>query len=136
MVEFFQGLIVEELLSLLLTLMLSILLWIAYAVGRIVEMGFLNAFVDSDTQVNAAWAQRFKSAYENVINGLVIFASAVIILHVLHLNSYTTALACMLYFLCKLAYIFLLPAARTVLYVIEAFVLVVLLINIFFALVI
>lgn len=135
MSEFFEGVIVEEILSLVLTLLLTVLFWIPYAIKRIMEMGLTNAFLDTDTPVSAAWAQRLKSAHENAVDGLVIFAPAVIMLHVLHLNSFLTSIACMVYFVTKLAYFVMLPPLRGILFFIEAGAQVVLLLSILVALV-
>ncbi len=98
-----------ELHWLILTILLTAVLWIPYILNRLIEQGVLSAFWDPDgeTSTKVAWAERLMSAHVNAVENLVIFAPLVIITHILDMNTELTASASLLYFFSRLAHVIL-----------------------------
>ncbi len=95
-----------ELFWLVLSILLTAILWLPYIINRLAEQGFFKALWDPDgeTETKVAWADRLMRAHANAVENLVIFAPLVIICHVLGLNSELTAIAATLYFFSRLAH--------------------------------
>lgn len=98
-----------ELYWLILSIILTALLWIPYIINRLVEQGILNALWDPDgkTATKVPWAQRLMSAHVNAVENLVIFVPLVIIAHILGISTELTVAASILYFYSRVAHVVL-----------------------------
>lgn len=98
-----------ELYWLVLSILLTAVLWLPYIINRLVEQGFFTALWDPDgeTSTKTAWAERLMNAHVNAVENLVLFAPLVIILQILEMNTELTAMATMLYFFSRLAHVLL-----------------------------
>jgi len=98
-----------EIYWLLLSILLTALLWVPYIINRLFEQGILYGLWDPDgkTESKVGWARRLMAAHTNAIENLVIFASLVIILHQLEISTQLTETAAMLYFFSRLAHVIL-----------------------------
>ncbi len=98
-----------ELHWLVLSILLTAILWMPYIINRLLEQGIFAALWDPDgeTATKVAWAQRLMSAHVNAVENLVIFAPLVIITHILDMNTELTATAAALYFFSRLAHVVL-----------------------------
>ncbi len=95
-----------ELHWLVLTILLTAILWMPYIINRLFEGGILHGIWDPDgeTASKVPWAQRLMSAHVNAVENLIVFAPLVIITHILGMNTALTASAAVLYFLSRLAH--------------------------------
>ncbi len=95
-----------ELHWLVLTILLTAILWMPYIINRLLEQGIFKGFWDPDgeTLTEVAWAQRLMNAHVNAVENLVIFAPLVIITHILGMNTTLTASAAVFYFFSRLAH--------------------------------
>ena len=95
-----------ELYWLILSLLLTAVLWMPYIINRLLEQGIFTGFWDPDgeTSTKVAWAQRLMDAHVNAVENLVIFAPLVIITHILEMNTELSAMAALLYFFSRLAH--------------------------------
>lgn len=119
-----QGVMTTELYWLVMTvLMTSVLFW-PYIINRMKEHGVWQAVWNPqpDTRPKAQWAERLMRAHANAVENLVVFAPLVLVLHSTGMGTPTTANACMVYFFVRLAhvllYTFAVPLLRTVAFVI------------------
>ena len=66
---------------LLLTILMTAVMWIPYIANRIVELGMVPAFMDpyGHTEARASWANRMMAAHVNAVENLVLFAPLVIL---------------------------------------------------------
>jgi len=109
-----------ELYWLVMTTLMTALLWVPYILNRMKELGIWPAVWNphSDPRPKAQWAERLMRAHANAVENLVIFAPLVLALHVLGLGTTSTATASMVYFAVRLAhvilYTFAIPLLRTV----------------------
>jgi len=109
-----------ELYWLLLTILLTAVMWIPYILNRLNEQGILKATLDPDgiTATKVAWADRMMSAHVNAVENLVIFAPLVIILYITDSGNSLTATACSIYFFARLVHFivftFRVPVLRVV----------------------
>ncbi len=109
-----------ELYWLILSILLTAVLWMPYIINRLLEHGIFNGAWDPDgkTATKVAWAQRLMDAHVNAVENLVIFAPLVIITHILEMNTDLTATAVLLYFFSRLAhailFTFRVPVLRVV----------------------
>ena len=110
----------KELFWLVLTIMMTALLWVPYIINRMKEMGMFTAIWHPfpDPGPKAAWAQRMMRAHENAVENLVIFAPLVLVLHVTGMGTDDTEMASMIYFYVRLAHFivftFAIPVFRVV----------------------
>jgi len=106
-----------EIYWLVLTCLMTSLLWVPYIINRIIEHGPLPAIWNPfpDGGAKRAWAQRMILAHENAVENLVIFAPLVILIEMLNLNSETSALATMIYFYARLGHFVVMSFAVPVL---------------------
>jgi len=117
-----------ELCWLILTILMTSLIWVPYVINRIIEMGLITALSESDADLTPKrkWANRMMKAHRNSVENLVLFAPLVILIEYLGANSSETALACAVYFWSRLAYIFIytfgVPYLRTILFAVGFFV--------------
>jgi len=93
-----------EIYWLIMTVIMTGLFWVPYIINRLREEGVGKALwnPNADPGPKAAWAQRMMAAHENAVENLVIFAPLVITVQLLGVNSNTTAMACLVYFVARL----------------------------------
>lgn len=109
-----------ELYWLILTALMTALLWVPYILNRMKEMGVWQALWNPhpDPRPTAQWAERLMRAHANAVENLVVFAPLVLALQVTGMNTAMTAGACMVYFITRAAhvllYTFAVPLLRTV----------------------
>ena len=109
-----------ELFYLVLSCLLTGLLWVPYIINRMVEDKPLPALWNPmpDTRPKAQWAERLMRAHENAIENLVVFAPLVLIIEILNVGTEMTALACMVYFIARVAHAIIFTVAIPLLRVI------------------
>ncbi len=96
----------NELYWLTWTVILTALLWVPYVLDRIMVRGLMGAMANPspDDKPLSAWAQRLQRAHINAVENLVIFATLVLILQVMHHSTQSTVIACAVYFWARLAH--------------------------------
>ncbi len=108
-----------ELFYLVLTAGLTGILWFAYIVNRITEIGMWHTLSapKSDGLPQAKWAQRMIFSHSNAVENLVVFGALVVALQLSQTNNEITAMAAMVFFYARLAhaviYTFGIPVLRT-----------------------
>ncbi len=108
-----------ELFWLVLTVLMTSLMWVPYILNRIVENGPRNALLDPQgrTETRVPWADRMMRAHRNAVENLVIFAPLVLVLHAIGISTYATATASAVYFLARAAHFVIytlgIPVLRT-----------------------
>lgn len=107
-----------ELLYLTLVTALTGLLWVPYILDRVMVRGLLDAVgYPENPKPQSPWAQRLMKAHANAVENLVIFATLVLVAHVLGISNGTIAGASVVYFWARLvhaaAYTFGVPWVRT-----------------------
>ncbi len=113
-----------ELYWLVLTVLLTSVIFVPYILNRMKEHGVWPAVWNPqpDTRPKAQWAERMMRAHANAVENLVVFAPLVLALHVLGASTPTTAMAAAVYFFARLAHVFLytfaVPLLRTVAFII------------------
>ncbi|MCU7833669.1 MAG: MAPEG family protein [gamma proteobacterium symbiont of Taylorina sp.] len=112
-----------ELYWLVLSILLTSLLWVPYILNRLFEQGILTALWDPDgeTATLVPWAKRLMSAHVNAVENLVVFAPLVIIAHILGINTEMTEFACLVYFFSRLAHAVLFTIRTPVLRIVTFF---------------
>lgn len=101
------------------TVILTGVLWIPYILDRVMVRGLMGAMANPSPvdEPQSPWAQRLQKAHYNAVENLVIFATLVLMLNVMHHSTESTVLACAVYFWARLvhAVVFMLgiPVART-----------------------
>ncbi len=111
----------SELTSLTWVAALTTVLWIPYILNMIMVRGLKDAVgYPEDPRPLAPWAARMKAAHYNAVENLVVFATAVLVLHAAGISNDTTVLACQVYFWARLVhflvYGFAIPWLRTLSY--------------------
>jgi uncharacterized MAPEG superfamily protein len=109
----------KELFWLMLTIILTGLMWIPYILDRAAVRGLAvtlgNASPSGKPQ--SPWAQRMMAAHDNAVENLVLFAPLVLVAHALQISTGTTAAACAVYSWARLAHFVVytlgLPVLRT-----------------------
>ncbi len=113
-----------ELYWLVLTCLLTGLLWVPYIINRMIENSPLPALWNPmpDTRPKAQWAERLMRAHENAVENLVVFAPLVLIIEILKVGTEATAMACMVYFLARVAHVIIftlaIPLLRVIVFVV------------------
>ncbi len=107
-----------ELTSLTWVAGMTALFWVPYILNMIMVRGLLDAVgYPDDPKPLSPWAARMKAAHYNAVENLVVFATAVLVLHAAGISNDTTVLACQVYFWARLVhylvYGFAIPWART-----------------------
>lgn len=109
-----------EIYWLLMTILMTSLMWLPYILNRMLELGPVAALMDpyGHTEAKAAWANRMMAAHVNAVENLVIFAPLVILVAISNAGSDNTALAVQLYFYARLSHFlvftFAVPLLRVV----------------------
>jgi uncharacterized MAPEG superfamily protein len=96
-----------ELYWLMLTVLMTALLWVPYILGRILERGLMPAITDTKAetgQSQSEWNKRASRAHTNAVENLVIMAPAVLVAHILQITTPATQTAVMVYFFARLAH--------------------------------
>src|SRR5262249_22529896 len=96
----------QELFWLMMTIIMTGLLWVVYIVDRVMVRG-LEATLDNpgpNAIPQSPWAQRLMAAHANAVENLVLFAPLVITVHLLNISNGLTITACVLYFSSRLAH--------------------------------
>ena len=96
----------KELMWLVLTVILTGVMWIPYILDRIMVRGLMGAMGNPsrNDKPQSSWAQRLYFAHTNAVENLVIFAPLVLILNLQHHSTQSTALTCAVYFWARLAH--------------------------------
>jgi uncharacterized MAPEG superfamily protein len=109
----------RELMWLMLTIILTGVLWIPYILDRIVKRGLMGAMANPSRNdpPQSEWAQRLYFAHTNAVENLIIFAPLVLILDSQGINTEATVIACAVYFWARLAHVIVyvmgVPVLRT-----------------------
>ncbi|NQY79381.1 MAG: MAPEG family protein [Candidatus Caenarcaniphilales bacterium] len=112
----------NEIFYLVITAMLTGLMWLPYIINRIIEEGLIPAVTQSQVEVNAKslWGQRAYRAHMNAIENLVVFAPLVLSLCYLNLSSPETIELCKYFLFLRIAhyicYMAAVPVLRTLLF--------------------
>jgi uncharacterized MAPEG superfamily protein len=96
----------SEFFWLMLTVILTGLLWVPYTLDRIAVRGLTGAMANPAPadRPQSAWAQRLQAAHRNAVENLVLFATLVLILNAMHHSTRSTILACAIYFWARLVH--------------------------------
>jgi uncharacterized MAPEG superfamily protein len=108
----------NELFYLALVTTFTACMWIPYILNQIVVRGIGDAVgYPAAPKALSPWAQRMKAAHANAVENLVVFASLVLVAHVVGANNGCTAAAAAVYFWARLvhflAYTWRIPWVRT-----------------------
>lgn len=97
----------QEIHWLVLTILLTTIMWLPYIANRLFEQGILSALWDpnGETATRVKWAQRMRAAHTNAVENLVVFAPLVLILNSLNISTDVTVMACSLFFYSRLAHV-------------------------------
>jgi uncharacterized MAPEG superfamily protein len=113
-----------ELYWLVLTCLMTGLLWVPYIINRMIEHRPLPALWNPmpDVRPKALWAERLMRAHENAIENLMIFAPLVLTIEILKVSTEITILACMVYFIARALHVvvftFAVPLLRVITFVV------------------
>jgi uncharacterized MAPEG superfamily protein len=96
----------KEFFWLMLTIVMTGLMWIPYIVDRAAVRGTAGAMGNpsADDKPQSPWAQRMMAAHANAVENLVLFAPLVLVAHELEISNGTTVAACAVYFWARLAH--------------------------------
>jgi uncharacterized MAPEG superfamily protein len=109
----------KEFFWLMLTIVLTGLMWIPYILDRAALRGMAGAMGNPSPadKPQSPWAQRMMAAHANAIENLVLFAPLVLVAHALQISNGTTVAACAVYFWARLAHFIVytlgIPVLRT-----------------------
>jgi uncharacterized MAPEG superfamily protein len=110
-----------ELYWLMMTALLTALLWVPYILDRIIVRGLWPAISDTKAetgQEQSEWGKRAMRAHMNAVENLAIMAPAVLVAHVLNISTPATQTAVMVYFFARLAHYLIytsgIPVLRTI----------------------
>jgi len=114
-----------ELKYLALVATFTALMWIPYILNEIKVRGVSGAVgYPANPQPLDPWAARMKASHYNAIENLAVFATLVLIAHLVGVRNETTALAAVVYFWARVvhftAYTFRIPWVRTLGFVVGA----------------
>ena len=107
-----------DLTYLVLTCVLSLVVWIPYILGRISAWGLMPAMNYPDPDIpQPDWALRMRAAHRNLTENLAPFAALVIAAHVAGLANETSAMGAAIFFFARVAHVIVytlaIPMART-----------------------
>jgi uncharacterized MAPEG superfamily protein len=96
----------KEFFWLMLTIVMTGLMWIPYIVDRAAVRGTAGAMGNpgAEDKPQSPWAQRMMAAHANAVENLVLFAPLVLVAHELEISNGTTGAACAVYFWARLAH--------------------------------
>jgi uncharacterized MAPEG superfamily protein len=109
----------KEFFWLVLTIILTGLMWIPYILDRSAVRGLAVAMGNPSPsdKPQSPWAQRMMAAHDNAVENLVLFAPLVLIANALHVSNGVTVVACAVYFWARLAHFIVyalgIPVLRT-----------------------
>jgi uncharacterized MAPEG superfamily protein len=109
----------KEFFWLMLTIILTGLIWIPYILDRSSVRGLMVALGNPSPtdKPQSPWAQRMMAAHDNAVENLVLFAPLVLIAHALNISNSVTVAACAVYFWARLAHLIVytlgIPVLRT-----------------------
>jgi uncharacterized MAPEG superfamily protein len=109
----------KEIFWLMLTIILTGLMWIPYILDRAAVRGLAGAMGNASPsdKPQSPWAQRMMAAHDNAVENLVLFAPLVLVAHSLQISNGTTVAACAVYFWARLAHFLVytlgIPVLRT-----------------------
>ena len=127
----------KEFFWLMLTIILTGLMWIPYILDRAAVRGLVGAMGNPSPadKPQSPWAQRMMAAHDNAVENLVLFAPLVLIAHTLNISNRVTVAACAVYFWARLAHFIVyalgIPVLRTLCWTVGWLALVVLVLAIF-----
>jgi uncharacterized MAPEG superfamily protein len=127
----------KEFFWLMLTIILTGLIWIPYILDRSSVRGLMVAMGNPSPtdKPQSPWAQRVMAAHDNAVENLVLFAPLVLIAHALNISNGVTVGACAVYFWARLAHLIVytlgIPVLRTLFWTIGWLALVALVLAIF-----
>ena len=105
-----------------MTCLLTSVMWVPYILNRVMVRGLPRAMGNPipEDKPHAGWAERAIKAHTNTVENLVVFAPAVLMVHVLGAGTAATATAAMVFFFLRLAhyvvYVAGVPYVRTLLF--------------------
>jgi uncharacterized MAPEG superfamily protein len=103
-----------EMLYLTLVALLVAVQWLIYTSDLILTHGIAKAVGNRDQPLPLKpWAERAKRAHLNSVEGLVVFATVVLVAQALGRHTGATAMAAMIYFWARLIYILVYTAGIT-----------------------
>ena len=117
----------KEIMWLMLTVILTGLMWVPYIIDRIIVRGMMGAMANPSRKdkPQSAWAMRLYFAHTNAVENLVLFAALVLILDSLGHSTQSTAIACAVYFWARLAHVIVymmgIPVLRTLAFAVGFF---------------
>lgn len=101
-----------ELKYLTLTALWNLVIWVPYILNQISVQGLKTAVSYPDNPPPmAAWAQRLKKAHYNAVENLVVFATGILVAHLVGANAEGTALCAMIYFYARIVHTVVYAAA-------------------------
>jgi uncharacterized MAPEG superfamily protein len=109
----------KEFFWLMLTIVMTGLMWIPYILDRATVRGLTGAMGNPSPadKPQSPWAQRMMAAHDNTVENLVLFAPLVIVAHELEISNGPTVAACAVYFWARLAHFIVyalgIPVLRT-----------------------
>jgi uncharacterized MAPEG superfamily protein len=109
----------KEFFWLMLTIVMTGLMWIPYILDRATVRGLTGAMGNPSPadKPQSPWAQRMMAAHDNTVENLVLFAPLVIVAHELEISNGATVAACAVYFWARLAHFIVyalgIPVLRT-----------------------
>jgi uncharacterized MAPEG superfamily protein len=127
----------RELFWLTLTVILTGILWVPYAINRSQVRGLSGAMANPSRgdKPHAPWATRLMFAHDNAVENLVIFAPLVLILNALDYSTTWTAIAAAVFFWARVAHVIVytlgIPVFRTAAFTVGFLAQVVLVLGIF-----
>jgi uncharacterized MAPEG superfamily protein len=127
----------KEFFWLMLTIVLTGLMWIPYILDRAAVRGMTGAMGNpgADDKPQSPWAHRMMAAHANAVENLVLFAPLVLVANALNISSGVTVGACAIYFWARLAHLIVytlgIPVLRTLCWTIGWFCLLALVLAIF-----
>ncbi len=81
------------------TAVLTALIWVPYALNRIMVWGLIDAVgYPADPKPLAPWAQRMRNAHYNAVENLVVFAALVLVAHTTGASDSIINMAALIYF--------------------------------------
>ena len=113
-----------EICWLVLTIVLTALLWIPQILHSILRAGIKTALLYPDEAAThyADWAVRSKAAHNNAVENLVIFAPLVLLVLLLDIGNELTALTTLVYFITRIfhyvMHVLAVPLMRTIAFLI------------------
>lgn len=113
--------ITAELYWLLLTIIMTAIIWVPVILNRIFETGVWATLKPPQLIPKALWAERLVRGHSNAVENLIIFAPLVLAIMLTNTSTSVTITACMVYFFARLvhlfAYVLAIPVVRTLAFV-------------------